>query len=48
MLISVPKGIIQLLIKKEFLLLKAFLRGVFWNFQGKNIYQNEGVIYNDY
>jgi hypothetical protein len=48
MLISVPKGIIQLLIKKEFLLLKAFLRGVFWNFKGKNIYQNEGVIYNDY
>lgn len=48
MLIAFPKGALQLILKKEFKLLKAFLRGVFWNFKGKNININEGVIYNDF
>lgn len=48
MLISFPKGIVQLIIKKEFSLLRAFIRGVSWNFKGHHIYQNEGVIYDDY
>lgn len=48
MLISFPKGILQFIINKEFNLLKAFVRGVFWNFKLKNIYKNEGIIYNDF
>ncbi|MFA9214403.1 MAG: glycosyltransferase family 2 protein [Candidatus Methylacidiphilales bacterium] len=48
MLVAFPKGASQLILKKEFKLLKAFLRGVFWNFSGKNINKNEGVIYNDF
>jgi len=48
MLVAFPKGALQFLFKKEFKLLKAFLRGVFWNFKGLNIYKNEGIIYNDF
>jgi len=48
MLIAFPKGALQLILKKEFKLLKAFLRGVFWNFSGKDISKNEGAIYNDF
>ncbi len=48
MFISFPKGIIQFILKNEFGLLKAFYRGVFWNFKGKEIYKNEGLIYNDF
>lgn len=47
-LISFPKGILQYLLKKEFTLLKAFVRGTLWNFKGKNIIINEGLIYNDF
>lgn len=46
--ISFPKGALQLLFKREFALLGAFVRGVFWNFRGNDIYYNEGVIYNDF
>jgi GT2 family glycosyltransferase len=46
--ISFPKGALKLFLKKEFTLLKAFIRGVFWNFKGNDIYYNEGKIYNDF
>lgn len=48
MFFSFPKGIIQFILKKEFKLLKAFVNGVFWNLRGKDIYYNEGTIYNDF
>lgn len=46
--ISFPKGIIQFISNKEIGLLVAFIRGVLWNFKGKDIYYNEGKIYNDF
>lgn len=48
MLVAFPKGVLQFIIKKEFKLLNAFVRGVFWNFKGFNIYKNEGIIYKDF
>jgi len=47
-LIATPKGLLSLLINKEFNLIWPFLRGVLWNFKGNNISLNEGVIYNDF
>lgn len=48
MLLAFPKGVFHYLLKGDFLLLNAYLRGVFWNFKGKNIYQNEQIVYNDF
>jgi GT2 family glycosyltransferase len=46
--VSFPKGVLNLFFKQEFTLLKAFVRGVFWNLKQKDIYYNEGLIYNDF
>lgn len=46
--ISFPKGVLELFFKGEFTLLSAFTRGVIWHFKGNDIYNNEGIIYNDF
>ncbi len=46
--ISFPKGFLKLLLNKDFTLLSAYFRGVFWHFKRYNIYLNEGTIYNDF
>lgn len=46
--ISFPKGVLELFFKGEFTLLSAFTRGVIWHFKGNDIYNNEGIIYDDF
>lgn len=46
--IAVPKGLLNLIVNKEYVLILPFLKGVLWNFKGNNISFNEGVIYNDF
>lgn len=41
---SFPKGIFKFLIKKEFTLLNAFIKGAVWNLYHFNIYYNTGLI----
>jgi GT2 family glycosyltransferase len=42
--ISFPKGIFKYLLKKEYKLLDAFVKGAIWNLTNFNIYQNSGLI----
>ncbi len=41
---SFPKGILKYLIRKDFILLRAFVKGAVWNFTHFNIYKNTGLI----
>jgi GT2 family glycosyltransferase len=41
---SFPKGIFKYLIRKDFILLRAFVKGVSWNFTHFNIHHNTGLI----